>query len=69
MRRAVLRRQVEQRADGAAGARAGAQFQHLAEQHQHDDHGGGFEIDADGAVMAAQRRRETGPGASVATTL
>ena len=54
----LLRRQIEQRADGAAGARAGAEFQHLAEQHQHDDHGGGFEIDADGAVMAAHRRRE-----------
>ena len=40
-----LRREVEQRADGAAGRFAGAQLQHLAEQHQHGDDGRRLEID------------------------
>ena len=53
-----LRREVEQRADGAAGLLAGAQLQHLAEQHQHGDDGGGLEVDRDRAVHAAERCRE-----------
>ena len=40
-----LRREIEQRADGAAGLLARAQLQHLPEQHQHGDHGGGLEVD------------------------
>ena len=63
-----LRREIEQRADGAAGRLARAQFQHLAEQDQHGDDGGRFEIDRDGAVRP---RKAAGKscGASVATTL
>ncbi len=53
-----LRRQVEQRADGARGALARAQLQHLAEQHQHGDHRGGLEIDRHRPVMRAEGRRE-----------
>ena len=53
-----LRREIEQRADRARGLLAGAQLQHLAEQHQHGDDGGRFEIDRDRAVMPAERRRE-----------
>ena len=53
-----LRREVEQRLDRAGGRLAGAQLQHLAEQHQHRDDGGGFEIDRDRAAMAAEGRRE-----------
>ena len=59
-RRAVFGCKVEQRADRAGGRFAGAQLQHLPEQHQHGDDGGGLEIDRDRAVMAAERRRETG---------
>ena len=54
-----LRREVEQRADGAAGLLAGAQFQHLPEQHQDGDHRRGFEIDRHDAVRL-QALRETG---------
>ena len=53
-----LRRQFEQRPDRAGCRLAGAQFQHLAKQHEHGDHGGGFEIDRDRAAMAAEGRRE-----------
>ena len=51
-----LRREIEQRADGAGGRLARAQFQHLAEQHQHGDHAGGLEIDRRRAVHAECRR-------------
>ncbi len=47
-----LRREVEQGADRARGLVAGAQLQHLPEQHQHRDHGGRFEVDGDGAAHA-----------------
>ena len=53
-----LRREVEERADGAGGLLARPQFQHLAEQHQHGDHRGGLEIDRDRAVFGAERRRK-----------
>jgi hypothetical protein len=58
IRRAILRREVEQRADRAAGLLAGAQLQDLAEQHQHGDDRGRLEIDGDRAVMHAEGRRE-----------
>ncbi len=53
-----LRREIEQRADRARGLLAGAQLQHLAEQHQHGDDRRRLEIDRDRAVVAAERRRE-----------
>jgi hypothetical protein len=37
-------REAEQRFDSAAGALAGAQFQHLAEQHEHGDDGSRFKV-------------------------
>ena len=40
--------------DRAARSLARAQLQHLAEQHQHGDDGGGLEIDRDRAVRAAE---------------
>ena len=64
-----LRREVEQCADRARRRRARAQFQHLAEQHQHGDDGGGFEIERDAAVRVAERRREKAAAQSAATTL
>ena len=45
------------------------QLQHLAEQHQHGDDGGGLEIDRRRRRHGRARRRETAPGSSVATTL
>ena len=53
-----LRREIEQRADGAAGRLARPELQHLAEQHEHGDDRGRLEIDGDAAVHAAERRRE-----------
>ena len=49
-----LGREIEQRADGARGLLAGAQLEHLAEQHQDGDDRGGLEIDRDRAVHAAE---------------
>ena len=46
-----FRREIEQRANGAAGLLAGAQFQHLSEQHEHGDDGGRLEIDRDHAIL------------------
>ncbi len=53
-----LGREVEQRADGAARALAGAQLEHLPEQHEHGDDGGRLEVDRDRAVVAAEGGRE-----------
>jgi hypothetical protein len=39
------RRETEQRFDGAARAAAGAEFEHLTEQDEGDDDGGGLVID------------------------
>ena len=39
---------------------AGAQFEHLAEQDQHDDDGGGFEIDGQVSVQAHGIREQRG---------
>ena len=41
-----LRRQLEQSLDRAAGLAARAQLQHLAQQHQADDHGRGLKVHA-----------------------
>jgi hypothetical protein len=47
---------------------AGAQFQHLAEQHQHGDDRRRLEIDRDRAIHPRKAAGKI-PGASVATTL
>ena len=54
----ALGRQLQQRADRGAGAAAGAQLQHLPEQHQRHDRRGGLEVEGDAAVVAAKRGRE-----------
>jgi hypothetical protein len=53
-----LGREAEQRPDRTRGLRAGAQLQHLAEQHQHRNHGRRLEIHRDRAMHVAERRRE-----------
>ena len=53
-----LRRQSQQRADGAAGLRAGAQLQHLAEQNQHGDHRRRFVIDGDATSLPSHTGRK-----------
>ena len=47
-------------ADRAAGAAAGAQFEHLSEQDEHGDHRRRFEVDADLAVLLKRRRKDAG---------
>ena len=47
-------RQIQHRLDRAAGFFPCPQFEYLAQQDQHDDHGGGFEIEADPAVHVAE---------------
>ena len=42
---------VEQRFDRAAGAAAGAEFEHLAGEYHHCDHPRSFKVDADLASM------------------
>ena len=61
------RRELKQGFDGAAGAAARAQFQHLAQQHQHDDDRGGFEINIDPALVLHGMGNK--PGISIATVL
>ena len=41
-----LGRQTEQCLNRAAGALAGAEFEHLTEKHQHGDDGGGLEVNS-----------------------
>ena len=53
-----LRREIEQRLDGAGGLLARAQLQDLAEQHQNGDDRGRLEIDGDGAIGAAECGRK-----------
>ncbi len=53
-----LRREVEKRADGPARRLAGAQFEDLAQQHQHGDHRRRLEVDRNGAI----RLRAAPPG-------
>ena len=64
-----LRAQIEQGADGGAGAAAGAEFQDLAEQDECGDGGGGFEVDVGVSAHAREASRERFCGARVATTL
>ena len=64
-----LRRETEQGADRRAGRRAGAQLQHLAEQHQRRDDRRRLEIDRHQPAHRAERRRENLRGAAVATRL
>ena len=66
-----FRAEIEQRADGGAGAAAGAEFHDLSEQDQRGDGGGGFEVDVRVSAHARdiRRSREKFCGAKVATTL
>ena len=52
------RGEIEQRLIGAAGAAARAEFEHLAEQHEHDDDGGGLEIKPTLAAVLHRVREE-----------
>ena len=53
-----LRGEIEQRANGAAGLLAGLQLENLPEQNKNGDDGRCLEIDGNGAVMTAHRRRK-----------
>ena len=53
-----LGRQVEERADGARGLRAGLELQHLAEKHERGDDGRRLEIYPDLAVRPAEGLRK-----------
>ena len=63
-----LGREIEQRADRAAGLLARPQFEHLPEQHKGRDDRRRFEIDRDRAVPPRNAGGNR-PGATVATTL
>ena len=54
-----LRLQAQQFLNGAAGAGASAEFQHLAEQHEHDDHRRGFKIERQVAMSIGEGFRKT----------
>ena len=54
----LLRRKVQEGANGAAGALPRAQFQNLPEQDERGDDRGGFEIDGDDTVHVAKRSWE-----------
>ncbi len=51
-------RQAEQLPDGRTRAAPRAQFEHLAEQHEHDDDRRRLEVDADLIAVRAERRRK-----------
>ena len=53
-----LRGESEQGLDGARGLAAGAQLQHLTQEHQRGDHRGGLEVDRDHAAVSAERGRD-----------
>ena len=53
-----LRRQAEQALDRRARPAAGAQLEHLAEQHERDDDRRRLEVDGDLIAVHAERRRE-----------
>ena len=53
-----LGRKVEERADGAAGFLAGPELEHLAEQHERNDHRRRLEIGRDEPMGVAHRGRE-----------
>ena len=63
------RREIEQRPQRAAGALAGAEFQHLPEQHEHGDDGGRLEVDGGVGGVACGRwerlREQQGGGLGV----
>ena len=69
MRRAVFGARSSSARMAPRGLLAGAQLQHLAEQHQHGDDGGRLEIDRDRAVRDRGTPAETGRARAVATTL
>ncbi len=48
-----LGRKIKQGAKSVSRAGAGAQFQHLAKQNQHDDHRRGLEVDGHGPRVRA----------------
>ena len=53
-----FRAEVEQSADGGAGAAAGAEFHDLAEQDKRRDGGGGFEVDVGISAHGAEGHGE-----------
>ena len=53
-----LWREVQQCSDGPAGLVARAQFQHLAQQHQHGDDSGGLKGNGNGAAHLLEARRQ-----------
>ena len=57
-----LRGEAEQGLDGARGLAPGPQLQHLPEQHQRGDDGGGLEVHRDVAHVVAERGREDARG-------
>ncbi len=65
----ALGREIEQGADRAAGLRAGAQLEHLAEQDQGGDHRRRLEIERHPARRASRNEAGKMPGASAATRL
>ena len=50
--------QVEQGANRSPGTAAGAKFQHLSQEHERDDGGGGFEVDRRRATHITERCRK-----------
>ena len=54
----LLRHEIQQRANGSAGALPGAQFQYLPEENESDDHRRRFEINRRGAIHSAERGRK-----------
>ena len=53
-----LRLEPEEHPDGLAGPAARLELEHLAEQHQGDDHGRRFVVDGDVPIHVAERHRE-----------
>ena len=53
-----LRGEAEQGLDRARGLAPGPQLEHLAEQHERGDDGGGLEVDRDVPDVVAERGRE-----------
>ena len=54
----LLGRKIEEGADSARRRSAGAQFEHLPEQHQHGDDGGGLEIERNTAMRVTEGWRK-----------
>ena len=55
-----LRCKVEKGANSAGGVFAGAQFEHLPEQHEHCDDGRGLIVDRYGSARPEHRRKKAG---------